>query len=248
MPKYRKKPVVVRAWEFNGTTDSLPPMNHTAHKLWYREHDRVNDQHFPPTVVVRTLEGDMTAQVGDYIIEGVNGELYPCKPDIFSKTYDLVEPVDTQGGDAYREIMFNGWLAKQQADKKCIAPQDPEHELTEDEVATLASNGSLCDCMEVVQYGGDCPIEEGDEFDFGSAIHLLKTGKTVARKGWNGKNMYLIIIQGSNDIAKLHGYGFGEALGEPAFSDAIFLKTADNKLEPWTISQSDALATDWCLA
>lgn len=90
MSKYRKKPVVVRAWEFNGTTDSLPQMNHTAQKLWYREHDRVNDQHFPPTVVVRTLEGDMTAQVGDYIIEGVNGEFYPCKPDIFAKTYELV--------------------------------------------------------------------------------------------------------------------------------------------------------------
>ena len=89
--RYRKKPVVVRAWEFDGTTGSLPPMNHTAHKLWYREHDRVNDQHFPPTVVVRTLEGDMTAQVGDYIIEGVNGELYPCKPDIFAKTYEKVE-------------------------------------------------------------------------------------------------------------------------------------------------------------
>ena len=88
--KYRKKPVVVRAWKFDGTTDSLPPMNHTAHKLWYREHDRVNDQHFPPTVVVRTLEGDMTAQVGDYIIEGVNGEFYPCKPDIFEKTYEQV--------------------------------------------------------------------------------------------------------------------------------------------------------------
>lgn len=142
------------------------------------------------------------------------------------------------------------WLNNQTGDLpvKCTAPQDPEHELTEDEIKRLNETGSLCDCMEVVQYGGDCPIEEGDEFDFGSAIHLLKTGKTVARKGWNGKNMYLIIIQGSNDIAKLHGYGFGEALGEPAFSDAIFLKTADNKLVPWTISQSDALATDWCLA
>ena len=89
--KYRKKPVVVRAWEFDGTTDSLPQTNHTDHKLRYRGYDRVNDQHFPPTVVVRTLEGDMTAQVGDYIIEGVNGELYPCKPDIFEKTYEKVE-------------------------------------------------------------------------------------------------------------------------------------------------------------
>ena len=240
MPKYRKKPVVVRAWEFNGTTDSLPPMNHTAHKLWYREHDRVNDQHFPPTVVVRTLEGDMTAQVGDYIIEGVNGELYPCKPDIFSKTYDLVEPVDTQGGDAYREIMFNGWLAKQQADKKCIAPQDPDHELTEDEVATLASNGSLCDCTWVELDGTEHPIEEGDEFDFGSALYLTQKGEKVMRAGWNGKGMFVCRMLPA-ECSDLDGNKFEH-------SEHLVLKTADNKIVPWTISQSDALATDWCLA
>ena len=41
--------------------------------------------------VIHTLEGDMTASPGDYIITGVNGEKYPCKPDIFRKTYELVE-------------------------------------------------------------------------------------------------------------------------------------------------------------
>lgn len=60
--------------------------------------------------------------------------------------------------------------------------------------------------------------------------------------------MFLMLIQGSNDIAKLHGYGFGEVLGEPTFQDAIFLKTASNQLVPWTVSQSDALANDWVLA
>lgn len=58
--KYRKKPVVVEAYQ----TDK--------------------------EVVIHTLEGDMTASVGDYIITGVNGEQYPCKPDIFEKTYEPV--------------------------------------------------------------------------------------------------------------------------------------------------------------
>jgi hypothetical protein len=40
---------------------------------------------------INTLEGTMRAKVGDYIIKGVHGEFYPCKPDIFAKTYDLVE-------------------------------------------------------------------------------------------------------------------------------------------------------------
>lgn len=39
---------------------------------------------------IHTLEGEMTASVGDYIIKGVNGEFYPCKPDIFHKTYEKI--------------------------------------------------------------------------------------------------------------------------------------------------------------
>ena len=42
------------------------------------------------TLVIHTLEGDMEASFGDYIIKGVNGEFYPCKPDIFAKTYEEV--------------------------------------------------------------------------------------------------------------------------------------------------------------
>lgn len=80
---------------------------------------------------------------------------------------------------------------------------------------------------------------------FGLSIEALKLGKRVARTGWNGKGMWLFLIQGSNDIAKLHGYGFGEMLGEPTFRDAIFMKTVDNQLVPWTASQSDCLADDW---
>lgn len=80
---------------------------------------------------------------------------------------------------------------------------------------------------------------------FGMAIEALKLGQRVARAGWNGKGMFLFLIQGSNDIAKLHGYGFGELVGEPAFRDAIFMKTVDNQLVPWTASQTDVLAEDW---
>lgn len=80
---------------------------------------------------------------------------------------------------------------------------------------------------------------------FGLAIEAMKMGKKVARAGWNGKGMFLFVIQGSNDIAKLHGYGFGEMLNEPAFRDAIFMRTVDNQLVPWTASQTDVLADDW---
>lgn len=82
---------------------------------------------------------------------------------------------------------------------------------------------------------------------FGDALVMLKEGECVYRAGWNGKGMWLIKIQGSNDIASLHGYGFGESLGEPTFSDAVYMKTADNMLVPWLCSQTDMLAEDWML-
>lgn len=59
--KYRKKPVIIEAYK-------------TDKKL-----------------VIHTLEGGMVASPGDYVITGVNGEKYPCKPDIFEKTYEPVE-------------------------------------------------------------------------------------------------------------------------------------------------------------
>lgn len=59
--KFRKKPVVVEAYK-------------TSKEL-----------------IIKTLEGDMKASVGDWIITGINGEQYPCKPDIFKKTYEPVE-------------------------------------------------------------------------------------------------------------------------------------------------------------
>lgn len=46
--------------------------------------------HHTYEIVIDTLEGQMKADIGDYIIKGVNGEFYPCKPDIFEKTYELV--------------------------------------------------------------------------------------------------------------------------------------------------------------
>jgi hypothetical protein len=49
---------------------------------------------YKKTMVIETLEGNMTANVGDYIIKGVKGEFYPCKPAIFEQTYELVTEIE----------------------------------------------------------------------------------------------------------------------------------------------------------
>ncbi|PKH81247.1 hypothetical protein CXF60_06290 [Psychrobacter sp. 4Bb] len=149
------------------------------------------------------------------------------------------------------KAMFEDQFYECTAGQASYGPADPDHELTDDEVATLASGGSLCDCCEFVQVGGDCPIEEGDEFDFGSAIHLLKIGKKVARKGWNGAGMYVYYVPAAsypverNNLETMGGEFENDMV---PYREYLALKTAQGDVATWSPSVSDALATDWCLA
>lgn len=79
--KYRKLPVEIEAIQFDGT-------NSAVIECW--SGDQVK-QSFDYGLAIKTLEGTMKALTGDYIIKGVQGEFYPCKPDIFAKTYEAVE-------------------------------------------------------------------------------------------------------------------------------------------------------------
>lgn len=86
--KYRKKPVEIEAIEFLDTTEKIEEifnfMQNETMKIDYSVYGC-------PAVLIETLEGTMRAEVGDYIIKGVNGEFYPCKPDIFKKSYEEVK-------------------------------------------------------------------------------------------------------------------------------------------------------------
>jgi hypothetical protein len=91
----------------------------------------------------------------------------------------------------------------------------------------------------------DAAYRRTDALTFGLALEAMKRGFRVARAGWNGKGQFVLLIQGSNKLASVHGFGFGELMGEPTFGDTMFLRTVDNRLIAWTPSQSDALAEDW---
>jgi hypothetical protein len=83
--KYRKKPVVIEAMQ---VVDDLN--NHRAIAQWITDNGGQASLPFlEPYLVIKTLEGDMRADLGDYVIRGVQGEFYPCKPDIFAATYEL---------------------------------------------------------------------------------------------------------------------------------------------------------------
>ena len=75
--------------------------------------------------------------------------------------------------------------------------------------------------------------------DFGEAIKALKEGKKVARKGWNGKGMYLYLADGELLTDAIGDYSF-------PFVDSVVMKTADDKYcIGWLASQTDMLAEDW---
>lgn len=87
--KFRKKPVVIEAMRFNGLDDYLKIVD------WMKasgDTSALADEvrYSTPEMSIQTLEGMMSARPGDWIIRGVQGEFYPCKPDIFEATYEAV--------------------------------------------------------------------------------------------------------------------------------------------------------------
>ncbi len=84
--RYRKKPIVIDAWRFDGSWTSARPIIGLWDGMSWSDGNGGE-------ICIETLEGTMTASAGDWIICGVKGEFYPCKPDVFDITYEPVENV-----------------------------------------------------------------------------------------------------------------------------------------------------------
>jgi hypothetical protein len=91
----------------------------------------------------------------------------------------------------------------------------------------------------------DAAYRQSDNLSFGLALEVLQKGGRVARAGWNGKGMWLLLVR---------GYDYNPDKGESTYSVLgceklpwIGMKTADNKFVPWLASQTDMLADDWQL-
>jgi len=84
MAKFRKKPVVIDAEQWHGSKESWDKIMAMGLTKWK------SGEMGSKTFIIETLEGDHLAKDGDWIIKGVHGEFYPCKPDIFKATYEAV--------------------------------------------------------------------------------------------------------------------------------------------------------------
>ncbi|ROZ49407.1 hypothetical protein EEB13_05655 [Rhodococcus sp. WS3] len=94
---FRKKPVEIQAMQWDGTAEGATPIvewivtqgGNAAHDRIAVSGSRFNTQ-YDEKIYINTLEGPITASPNDWVIRGVQGEFYPCKPDIFTQTYDTV--------------------------------------------------------------------------------------------------------------------------------------------------------------
>lgn len=120
--KYIKKSVEIEAVQFIDTperTCEIAEFVGTDLRVNYEDKDN-------PYIPIETLEGTMKASVGDYIIKGIKGEIYPCKPDIFEATYDCVDtPLDRMCREINELIVrFNKLDAFMKTDKFLMLPPD----------------------------------------------------------------------------------------------------------------------------
>jgi hypothetical protein len=88
--KYRKVPVVIDAWQWMG--DCLRDLNNFCESNNLpKDRFYIGSRGGVSGLIIQTLEGEMLAQKNDWIIRGIEGEYYPCKPTVFNKTYEIVE-------------------------------------------------------------------------------------------------------------------------------------------------------------
>lgn len=181
--KYRKKPVVIEAVQWNGANHLICETFMKGSEAYIsRENSQIGE------IVIPTLEGTMLASPGDWIIKGVNGEFYPCKPDIFEKTYE--------------------------------------------------------------------PADSSSSMGFGDAIEVLKQGGAIRRKGWNGKDLFVIkqvpahiesdiipkmqsLPQSAKDLI-MKGKGFIDYT-----SQCLIYNENTGRADSWVPSISDVFAEDW---
>ena len=87
MSKFRKKPVTIYAEHFDNNNDGDVTLNRIC--IWINQgKQECGAWHNGTNIFIKTLEGEMRADFNDWIIQGVKGEFYPCKPDIFEATYE----------------------------------------------------------------------------------------------------------------------------------------------------------------
>ena len=122
--KYRKKPVVIEAWQWNGTQELYRELLRHGFQMSHMSGDNSGKI---TSISISTLEGVLHVSNNDWIIKGIKGEFYPCKPDIFEATYEKVEGFHMRyTASTFQKIIYvlfvnYKWVEKFHMDKKFVS-------------------------------------------------------------------------------------------------------------------------------
>lgn len=145
--KFRKKPVVIEAIRYDGTPESKNELWEFVHPFVFTEPaDPENQTKIDRDIFISTLEGHMKVSPGDWVIKGVKGEFYPCKPDIFAATYEPVEE-----DEANQKARTPAQAVERAANtllgiaRALRAPESPQPNTAKHEEALASAMASLAD-------------------------------------------------------------------------------------------------------
>lgn len=118
MSEFRKKPIVIEAEKWDGTEENAKRLIAWMGDGEYFPAERINSEMFEPYMRIFTLEDGRRGECkhiatpNDWIIKGVHGEFYPCKPDIFEATYEVASAAPAEGPEAFPEesVAFEKWF------------------------------------------------------------------------------------------------------------------------------------------
>ena len=165
MAKYKKKPVEVEAFQYMG--DLKDRYGVWLAPAWAVKAFEENVMYYDgPELYIKTLEGDHHVSAGDFIIQGVHGELYPCKPDIFAETYCSAKNDMTEARAAdllrYMEDYTDDEKMLQAAEMavKALELQDPSKPETSEELEDLTIDCYCPRCKKLVSWSGSSRAAE----------------------------------------------------------------------------------------
>lgn len=229
MAKFRKKPVVVDAIQYPGYT-SQEVQDFLGVNLGSEQREGVAATGF----FVRTATDNLWLQKNYWIVKDSDGQFQVYAPDIFEKTYDLVEDEKIVWPESATEF------TKDKADE--VGQMTPEDEKILSEIPSNKLQGI-----------GQMP----QLLNFGQAIQALKNGNLVQRIGWNGKGMFIVkqvpSTIGLDIIPKMQSLPQAAkdnliARGQPiSYANQMLIVHPDGRADSWVPSSSDCFAEDWVI-
>lgn len=279
MAKFIKKPIEVNAISFDEFVQyglNADGANIVEGQPWHFSYEgHPVTQENATVYLIPTKEGVMRFTPNDVLITGIQGEIYPCKKDIFEATYDsIAKQSDLTFEEAEKWLKkdlcialpeWTGfWFKNIKTGETLVLTKDGEIVDTPHEIYKERSDWKVVkatdDQLKIISdyiNEPDLPLKLVNDLTFGNAIEALKQGFLVSRKGWNGKGMFIVkqipsvigvdIIPRMQSLPESVKNVFVEREQPIRYESQMLIIKSDGSADSWVPSSSDCFAEDWII-